>query len=108
MNLGPSDIAMLAQRVDDAALNRREITKITNEFPKMDWEDAYAIQEALKGRVEARGQDCSLLFKAGLTSRATGRTLTAAHLPSGSVGSVRPGTEIMAMPTMSLPGLRSP
>lgn len=70
MNLHPSEIAMLAERVDEAALHRREIAKITHEFPQMDWEDAYAIQEALKGRVEARGQDCSLLFKAGLTSRA--------------------------------------
>jgi 2-oxo-3-hexenedioate decarboxylase len=36
----------------------------------MDWDDAYAIQQQLKERVEARGQDCSCLFKAGLTSHA--------------------------------------
>lgn len=70
MNLSADDIAMLAERVDNAALHRKEISKITGEFPQMDWQDAYAIQDALKVRVEARGQDCSKLFKAGLTSRA--------------------------------------
>lgn len=70
MTLAAADIAMLAERVDQAALNRTAIAKITNEFPEMDWQDAYAIQDALKARVEARGHDCSLLFKAGLTSRA--------------------------------------
>lgn len=70
MNLTNTDIAMLAERVDSAALNRAPIAKLTNEFPEMDWEDAYAIQLALKDRVQARGQDCSLFFKAGLTSHA--------------------------------------
>lgn len=70
MSLTLAEIAMLAERVDAAALTRTAIAKITNEFPQMDWQDAYAIQNALKDRVEARGQDCSLLFKAGLTSRA--------------------------------------
>ena len=70
MSLNAQDIALLAERVDNAALNRVAITKLTNEFPDMDWEDAYAIQLKLKERVEARGQDCSLLFKAGLTSHA--------------------------------------
>ena len=70
MNLSQSEIALLAERVDNAALNRTEIAKITNDFPQMGWDDAYAIQDALKARIEARGQDCSKLFKAGLTSRA--------------------------------------
>lgn len=70
MTLSKHDIAMLAERVDNAALNRAPIAKLTNEFPEMEWEEAYAIQQELKARVEARGQDCSLLFKAGLTSYA--------------------------------------
>lgn len=70
MTLGASDVAMLAERLDKAALERTAIAKITNEFPDMGWDDAYAVQDALKARVEARGQDCSLFFKAGLTSRA--------------------------------------
>ncbi len=70
MNLTQTEVALLAERVDNAALTRTAIAKITDEFPQMDWQDAYAIQDALKARVEARGQDCSLLFKAGLTSRA--------------------------------------
>jgi 2-oxo-3-hexenedioate decarboxylase len=70
MSLSEQNIAMLAERVDTAATSRVPIAKLTNEFPDMDWEDAYAIQLKLKERVEARGQDCSLLFKAGLTSHA--------------------------------------
>lgn len=70
MSLTPDSIVMLAARLDDAARNRRPVAKITTEFPTMDWADAYAIQDALKARVEGRGQDCSRLFKAGLTSRA--------------------------------------
>ena len=70
MSLTHEETAMLAERVDAAALSRTPIAKLTNEFPEMDWEDAYAIQLKLKDRVEARGQDCSLLFKAGLTSHA--------------------------------------
>lgn len=70
MSLTNQDTAMLAERIDTAALNRTPIAKLTNEFPAMDWEDAYAIQNQLKKRIEARGQDCSLLFKAGLTSHA--------------------------------------
>lgn len=70
MSLSEAQIVLLAERVDAAALNRAPIAKLTNEFPEMDWQDAYAIQDALKARIEARGQDCSALFKAGLTSRA--------------------------------------
>lgn len=70
MTLAENDIAMLAARVDNAALNRAPIAKLTNDFPDMSWEEAYAVQLKLKERVEARGQDCSLLFKAGLTSYA--------------------------------------
>lgn len=70
MTLASNDIAMLAERLDQAALNRTAIAKITNDFPDMDWQDAYAIQDALRSRIEGRGQDCSMLFKAGLTSRA--------------------------------------
>jgi 2-oxo-3-hexenedioate decarboxylase len=70
MSLTDQEIASLAERVDTAALDRTPIAKLTNEFPGMDWEDAYAIQHKLRERVEARGQDCQLLFKAGLTSHA--------------------------------------
>ena len=70
MTLTPSEINVLAERVDMAALTKTAIAKITNDYPQMDWQDAYAIQDALKIRAEGRGQDCRLLFKAGLTSRA--------------------------------------
>lgn len=70
MNLADAQIEALAERVDNAALTRTPIAKLTNEFPEMDWDDAYAVQHKLRERIEGRGQDCSLLFKAGLTSHA--------------------------------------
>lgn len=70
MTLGRDDIEMLAERLDEAALKRQAVAKITNEFPEMDWKDAYAIQAALRTRIEGRGQNCDGLYKAGLTSRA--------------------------------------
>jgi 2-keto-4-pentenoate hydratase len=33
----------------------RDVTKITDDFPEMDWDDAYAIQDEIKRRKEARG-----------------------------------------------------
>ena len=70
MTLSPETIAMLAERLDQAEQSRTAIAKITGEFPDMDWRDAYAVQDALRSRIEGRGEDCALLFKAGLTSRA--------------------------------------
>jgi 2-oxo-3-hexenedioate decarboxylase len=67
MNLDQQTIAGLAAHLESAELNARDVTKITDEHPQMDWEDAYAIQDEIRRRKEARGQRTAGL-KAGLTS----------------------------------------
>jgi 2-oxo-3-hexenedioate decarboxylase len=67
MKLNPKTIAGLAEHLEAAEMNARDVTKITDEHPDMDWDDAYAIQDELRRRKEARGQRTAGL-KAGLTS----------------------------------------
>jgi 2-oxo-3-hexenedioate decarboxylase len=67
MKLNPQTIAGLAEHLEFAELNARDVTKITDEHPEMDWDDAYAIQDEIRRRKEARGQRTAGL-KAGLTS----------------------------------------
>ena len=67
MSLSDADIASLAERLENAELNKSPITKITNDFPDMDWGDAYAIQDKIRERKVARGTHIAGL-KAGLTS----------------------------------------
>jgi len=67
MKLNPQTIAGLAEHLEAAELGARDVTKITDDHPEMDWEDAYAIQDELRRRKEARGQRTAGL-KAGLTS----------------------------------------
>jgi len=67
MKLNPKTIAGLAEHLESAELNARDVTKITDDHPEMDWDDAYAIQDELRRRKEARGQRTAGL-KAGLTS----------------------------------------
>lgn len=69
MNLTATQIAALAGHVEQAELERRPIAKITDAHPQMDWDDAYAIQEAIRARKVARGTRIAGL-KMGLTSRA--------------------------------------
>ncbi|MGD9942665.1 MAG: 2-oxo-3-hexenedioate decarboxylase [Burkholderiaceae bacterium] len=67
MQLDASTIARLAEHLETAELQARDVTKITDDHPQMDWEDAYAIQDALRRRKEQRGQR-TVGLKAGLTS----------------------------------------
>ena len=69
MALDRKTIEQLAAHVESAELEVRDITKITDDFPGMDWDDAYAIQDEIRRRKEARGNRTAGL-KAGLTSRA--------------------------------------
>ena len=69
MNLNQATIARLAEHLENCELEARDTTKITDEFPDMDWDDAYAIQDEIRRRKIARG--CRIVgFKAGLTSHA--------------------------------------
>ena len=67
MQLDQNTIESLAAHLEAAELEARDVTKITDDYPQMDWDDAYAIQDEIRRRKEARGQKTAGL-KAGLTS----------------------------------------
>ncbi len=67
--LSDAVIGQLAERVDRAAVERRAIGMLTVDHPDMQLGDAYAVQAALRRRMEERGIKVTGL-KMGLTSRA--------------------------------------
>lgn len=69
MALDKQTIAGLAERLEACELQARDTTKITDDHPGMDWDDAYAIQDEILRRKLARGARVVGL-KAGLTSHA--------------------------------------
>lgn len=69
MNLDKSTIQKLAIHLESAERERREVYKITNDYPDMDWDDAYAIQDAIRAIKESQGVKIAGL-KMGLTSMA--------------------------------------
>ncbi len=69
MTMDDSTITRLAAHLEECELTARDTLKITDEFPDMSWEDAYAIQDAICRRKVQRGARV-VGFKAGLTSQA--------------------------------------
>jgi 2-oxo-3-hexenedioate decarboxylase len=69
VKLDAKTIASLAELLETCELEAKDTLKITDAHPDLDWEDAYAIQAAIKRRKLARGARVVGL-KAGLTSRA--------------------------------------
>lgn len=69
MGIDADTIATLARHLEDAELEHREVAKITDAHPELDWDDAYAIQDAIRARKQARGVRITGL-KMGLTSLA--------------------------------------
>ncbi len=67
MKLDQATIARLAEHLETCELEARDTPKITDEYPDMDWDDAYAIQDSIRARKIARGTRIVGL-KAGLTS----------------------------------------
>ena len=67
MKLDKQTVAALAEHLETAELQARDVTKITDDHPDMDWDDAYAIQDEIRRRKEARGNHVAGL-KCGLTS----------------------------------------
>ncbi|WP_036594193.1 2-oxo-3-hexenedioate decarboxylase [Ottowia thiooxydans] len=65
--LSKSDIGRLAVLLETAELQAHDVTKITDDNPGMDWEDAYDIQDEIRRLKEDRGHKVVGL-KAGLTS----------------------------------------
>jgi 2-oxo-3-hexenedioate decarboxylase len=69
MKLNPNQIAELAEYLDAAHVGLNEVTKITDRYPDIGMDDAYAIQDAVRSRKLARGERIVGL-KVGLTSHA--------------------------------------
>jgi len=69
MALDKATIEKLAKHCEDAELNAKEITKITDDYPEMTYEDAYDIQWTARRAKEARGTKI-VGMKMGLTSQA--------------------------------------
>lgn len=67
--LSRSTITELAEHLENAELQAHDVKKITDDYPDMDWEDAYDIQWEIRRRKEARGNRVVGL-KMGLTSYA--------------------------------------
>jgi 2-oxo-3-hexenedioate decarboxylase len=67
VKLSQDIIRQLAETLETAELECRPVTKITDAYPEMDWEDAYAIQDEIKRRKQERGVRIPGL-KMGLTS----------------------------------------
>lgn len=62
-------IEALAEHLENAELQAYEVVKITDQYPDMDFEDAYDIMWEIRRRKEARGTRI-IGMKMGLTSRA--------------------------------------
>ena len=69
MALDKATIQKLAVHLDEAEMQRKEVVKITDDHPDMDWDDAYAVQDALRAIKTSRGVRIAGL-KMGLTSHA--------------------------------------
>lgn len=67
--LDKATIAHLAEHLESAELQAYDVTKITDDHPNMDWEDAYDIQWEIRRRKQERGHRI-IGLKMGLTSYA--------------------------------------
>lgn len=89
-------IRQLAEHLENAELDRRPVTKITDAHPELDWDDAYAIQYEIRRRKEERGIRTAGL-KMGLTSQAKMRQMGVSEPVYGFLpdsGSYADGAEI--------------
>ncbi|QEW06824.1 2-oxo-3-hexenedioate decarboxylase [Nitrincola iocasae] len=66
-NLTRTEIEQLATYCEDAELQAYEITKVTDQYPQMTYEDAFDVQWEVRKRKEARGHKI-VGMKMGLTS----------------------------------------
>jgi len=65
--LTPDVVAQLAEHLENAELQAQDVTKITDDYPDMDFQDAYDIQWEIRRRKEQRGHKI-VGMKMGLTS----------------------------------------
>ena len=69
MKLDSNTINALADRLEGCQLEQKDTTKITDDHPEMDWDDAYAIQDLILASKLRKGARV-VGYKAGLTSHA--------------------------------------
>jgi len=69
MALDKATIEKLAEHLENAELNCTEVTKITDDYPEITWDEALDVQWEIRRRKEARGTKIVGL-KMGLTSKA--------------------------------------
>ena len=96
MTLDQATIRQLAEHLENAQLNRQPVTKITDAYPELDWDDAYTIQYEIRRRKEERGVRTAGL-KMGLTSQAKMKQMGVAEPVYGFLsdsGSYADGAEI--------------
>jgi len=74
MTLDRKTLDALAERLETCQREARDTTKITDDHPDLDWQDAYNIQATILARKLARGRRLAGL-KAGLTSYAKMRQM---------------------------------
>lgn len=74
MPLNTQTIEHLARHLENAERSVTAVHKITDDYPDMDWQDAYAIQDAIRAIKEQRGVRIAGL-KMGLTSHAKMRQM---------------------------------
>jgi 2-oxo-3-hexenedioate decarboxylase len=74
MKLSTDTVESLAAHLDGCVLEARDTLKITDAHPDMEWDDAYAIQDAIRRRALSRGARI-VGYKAGLTSHAKMRQM---------------------------------
>lgn len=67
--LSREDVVRLCERVEGAQKEARAITRLTEEYPAMNMDDGYAVQNALRARFLQQGHKL-VGWKAGLTSKA--------------------------------------
>jgi 2-oxo-3-hexenedioate decarboxylase len=65
--LTKDQVLALAEHIENAELNAQDITKVTNDYPDMTFEDAYDVQWEIRRRKESRGHKI-VGMKMGLTS----------------------------------------
>ena len=69
MALDKATIEQLAEHLETAELEARDVVKITDDHPDLDLADAYRVMDAIHDRKRARGIGLAG-YKMGLTSKA--------------------------------------
>ena len=59
--LSREQVLALAEHVENAELKAQDITKVTNDYPDMTFEDAYDVQWEIRRRKEERGDRKSVV-----------------------------------------------